>query len=111
MKWRLGGGRTVPQQTERFKDQPSAVVFKEVVDEHGQQWPPGWVKGVGYVEDERTDLGPRGVTAVTGHDPEAVQADLIRRTTALVDAFWARVNGAIEEHVAEAHPEAGAPGQ
>ncbi|MFF4385636.1 hypothetical protein ACFY0G_02400 [Streptomyces sp. NPDC001552] len=56
--------------------------------------------GCDWYRDESTDLGPSGVTAVTGQEPGA-----------RVAAFWARVNGAIEEHVAEAHPEAGQPEQ
>lgn len=58
--------------------------------------------------DEPTDIGPSGVTAVTGQDRAASRAELNRQTAARVEAFWSRVNGAIEEHVAEAHPEAGA---
>lgn len=50
VKWRLGGARSAPQQTERFDDEESATVFKEAVDDHGQQWPPGWVKGKGYID-------------------------------------------------------------
>jgi hypothetical protein len=38
-----------PFQTERFDDEDSAGIFKQAVDEAGQQWPPGWVKGKGYV--------------------------------------------------------------
>ncbi|MEW2222099.1 hypothetical protein AB0939_22885 [Streptomyces sp. NPDC006990] len=49
MKWRLGGVRSGPWQTERFDDEDSATVFKEAVDEAGQQWPPGWIKGTGHI--------------------------------------------------------------
>jgi integrase len=49
VKWRLGGGATAPWQTEKFDDDTSATIFKEAVNEAGQQWPPGWVKGVGYI--------------------------------------------------------------
>ncbi|MCM1964917.1 site-specific integrase [Streptomyces sp. G1] len=55
VKWRLGGGRTAPQQVERFKDEPSAEVFRDAVKAAGEQWPAGWVKGVGYVEEEDLD--------------------------------------------------------
>ncbi|MFB8348007.1 tyrosine-type recombinase/integrase [Streptomyces niveus] len=51
VKWRLGGSRTAPQQTERFDDEVSALVFKKAVDWYGQQWPEGWVKGKGYIND------------------------------------------------------------
>lgn len=54
VKWRLGGGREAPGQTERFpgtdEGREAAEVFKEAVNAAGQQWPPGWVKGVGYVD-------------------------------------------------------------
>ncbi|MGJ3559026.1 hypothetical protein ACR6C2_08605 [Streptomyces sp. INA 01156] len=33
----------------------SAEVFKDAVDEAGQNWPPGWVKGKGYVDPEAAD--------------------------------------------------------
>jgi len=41
VKWRLGGARTAPWQIERFEEESSAEVFKEAVNENGQQWPPG----------------------------------------------------------------------
>ncbi|RPK82607.1 MULTISPECIES: hypothetical protein [Streptomyces] len=50
VKWRLGGSRGGDPQNERFDDEVSAEVFKNAVDEHGQQWPPGWVKGEGYID-------------------------------------------------------------
>ncbi|MGW2071364.1 tyrosine-type recombinase/integrase [Streptomyces sp. NPDC001953] len=49
VKWRLGGGREAPWQTERFDDVDSADIFKTAVNEHGQQWPPGWVRGRGFI--------------------------------------------------------------
>jgi hypothetical protein len=33
---------------EKFGDDVSAEQFKRLVDAHGQQWPPGWVKGKGF---------------------------------------------------------------
>ncbi|MEU6628341.1 site-specific integrase [Streptomyces parvus] len=53
VKWRLGG--TGDWQTERFDDDDPAKIFKEAVEEHGHQWPPGWVKGEGYVSPEAGD--------------------------------------------------------
>lgn len=49
VKWRLGGARSGPWRTERFDDDVSAGVFREAVDEAGQQWAPGWIKGKGYI--------------------------------------------------------------
>jgi integrase len=54
VKWRLGGSRSAPQQTERFEadedGRQAAEVFCEAVNDNGQQWPPGWVKGEGYID-------------------------------------------------------------
>lgn len=59
--------------------------------------------GCAWYRDESTDLAPRRVTAVT--DQGRVAAPPERNgTAALVDAFWHRVNDAIEQHVGEAHP-------
>jgi integrase len=52
VKWRDGGGRTDPTQTEKFGDRQSAEQFKRLVDAHGQHWPPGWVRGAGFVEPD-----------------------------------------------------------
>jgi integrase len=60
VKWRLGGARTAPWQTERFDDEDSAKIFRDAVNAAGQQWPPGWIKGRGYV-DESADLDERYV--------------------------------------------------
>lgn len=53
VKWRLGGARTGPQQTERFdpddEGRAAAEVFKDAVNDAGQQWPLGWVKGRGMI--------------------------------------------------------------
>ncbi|WP_299541989.1 site-specific integrase [uncultured Streptomyces sp.] len=49
VKWRLGGARAGGWQTETFADEPSAEVFRDAVNGAGQQWPPGWVKGEGYI--------------------------------------------------------------
>lgn len=51
VKWRAGGSRSGPDQSERFDDEPSAEVFRKAVDANGQMWPPGWVKGKGYIDE------------------------------------------------------------
>ncbi|MFI7315205.1 tyrosine-type recombinase/integrase [Streptomyces hygroscopicus] len=53
VKWREGGGRTDPGQSEKFGDPGSAEQFKKLVDAHGQHWPPGWVRGEGFVEQPK----------------------------------------------------------
>jgi integrase len=35
--------------SERFDDEDTATAFRDAVNEAGQQWPPGWVPGVGYI--------------------------------------------------------------
>lgn len=52
VKWREGGSASGDWQTERFDDEDPAKVFKEAVDKAGQNWPPGWVKGKGYIDPE-----------------------------------------------------------
>ncbi len=48
--WRLGGARAGAQQSETFDDDPAAAeAFRRAVEKAGHQWPPGWVKGAGYV--------------------------------------------------------------
>ncbi|MGW7710928.1 tyrosine-type recombinase/integrase [Streptomyces sp. NPDC054771] len=55
VKWRNGGGATSDWQTERFDDEGPAKVFRDAVDDAGQHWPPGWVKGQGYVDPAAAD--------------------------------------------------------
>jgi site-specific recombinase XerC len=50
VRWRDGGGNG-PVQTERFGDRASADTFRQLVELHGQHWPPGWVKDKGFVEE------------------------------------------------------------
>lgn len=51
VRWREGGGRSAPGQDEKFADPDSAETFKQLVNLHGQHWPPGWVRGQGFVEE------------------------------------------------------------
>lgn len=39
--WRAGGGRTDPWCNETFGDLDPAERFRDLVNGHGQQWPPG----------------------------------------------------------------------
>ncbi|MFG2225336.1 tyrosine-type recombinase/integrase [Streptomyces sp. NPDC048644] len=84
VKWREGGGRTAPGQSEKFGDLESAETFKELVDAHGQHWPPGWVRGAGFVEPEThpndvpfIDWATRYVDRLTGID-ERTHEDYLR---------------------------------
>ncbi len=50
--WRAGGAATGKQDSEIFSDSTLAERFKHLVDGHGQQWPPGWVRRKGFVVEE-----------------------------------------------------------
>ncbi|SEC01735.1 Site-specific recombinase XerD [Streptomyces misionensis] len=74
VRWQQGG-RTGGWQSEKFGDETSAEEFKQLVDAHGQQWPPGWVKGKGFVQEPAvdgdmplTDWAHRYVDRLTGID-------------------------------------------
>lgn len=45
MLWRAGGSRTGQWCREIFDNDEMAKGFRDLVNGHGQQWPPGWVKG------------------------------------------------------------------
>lgn len=47
VKWRQDGA----WQSERFGDAEGATRFKGLVEAHGGQWPHGWVRGQGSVEE------------------------------------------------------------
>lgn len=51
VRW-LEGGRGGTWETEKFGDEESAEAFRKLVDAHGQRWPHGWIKGVGFVEEQ-----------------------------------------------------------
>ncbi|MFE3600768.1 tyrosine-type recombinase/integrase [Streptomyces sp. NPDC059142] len=41
------------QESEVFDDEKAAERFRDLVNGHGQRWPPGWVRGHGFVKDVR----------------------------------------------------------
>lgn len=47
VKWRQDG----EWQSERFGEPEAAEQFKALVEAHGGQWPRGWVRGQGFVEE------------------------------------------------------------
>ncbi|MFC8884416.1 tyrosine-type recombinase/integrase [Streptomyces cinereoruber] len=53
VKWRMDGA----WQTETFlpEDDEAAEIFKAAVEEAGNRWPAGWVKGLGYVSSQEPD--------------------------------------------------------
>ncbi|MEV5140308.1 tyrosine-type recombinase/integrase [Streptomyces syringium] len=76
VRWREGGGRVGQGgETENFSDRNSAEQFKLLVNAHGQHWPPGWVRGQGFVEEPAApgdqpfvDWALRYVSRLTGID-------------------------------------------
>lgn len=50
VQWRIGGRRGAAWQSETFADRRWAVKFQSMIDANGQQWPEGWLKGVGLAE-------------------------------------------------------------
>lgn len=49
VKWRQDG----QWQSENFGERPQADQFKSLVEAHGGQWPHGWVRGEGFVEQPK----------------------------------------------------------
>ncbi|TLQ45798.1 tyrosine-type recombinase/integrase [Streptomyces marianii] len=71
VKWRQDG----QWQTENFRERPAAEQFKALVEAHGGQWPHGWVRGLGFVEEPAIpgdvpfpDYATRYVDRLTGID-------------------------------------------
>ncbi|MEW2580154.1 tyrosine-type recombinase/integrase [Streptomyces syringium] len=56
--WREGGKRDGAGQGEDFADENAAKRFRDLVNGHGQQWPTGWVKGVGFAAPEEAEAPP-----------------------------------------------------
>jgi integrase len=50
--WRAGGARDGKQESERFDDEKQAEAFQGLVKLAGENWPDGWVRGVGFKEPE-----------------------------------------------------------
>ncbi|MBB4987513.1 tyrosine-type recombinase/integrase [Streptomyces nymphaeiformis] len=61
VKWRDANRRPGDPQwaTEKFdgddEGKAAADIFKQAVDEAGQRWPAGWIKGKGYIVPEEAD--------------------------------------------------------
>ncbi|MEU8887345.1 site-specific integrase [Streptomyces sp. NPDC048442] len=51
--FRAGGARNAKQESEIFEDLKAAESFRDLVNGYGQQWPPGWVRGQGFVAEKR----------------------------------------------------------
>ncbi len=53
--WRAGGKTDGKQESENFDDPEVAERFKDLVNGHGQNWPPGWIRGKGFVQDNQPE--------------------------------------------------------
>jgi hypothetical protein len=56
IKWRIAG----VWQSETFALEYEAHYFKHLVEQAGNQWPAGWIKGYGFPSE--LDRPPRGTT-------------------------------------------------
>lgn len=90
VKWRLGGGRGAPWQTEGFDTEEEAEEFKRKVDAAGQQWPPGWVKGQGEISHTPfafREFALKAVTEKTGVEDSTRDSDLGRLKDWILPTF------------------------
>ncbi|MEU3961174.1 site-specific integrase [Streptomyces buecherae] len=78
--WRAGGGRGGDWCNETFDDSDLAERFKDLVNGHGQQWPPGWVKGRGFVAEEEPPLPPAELFPAYAHAYVALLTDISDHT-------------------------------
>lgn len=97
--WRAGGTRDGKQESEPFQDEQHAEVFRGLVDMHGQQWPPGWVRGKGFVQQqpgkgkdmELATWAHRTVDRLTGIEGRT-RADYKRDITNHIDGVLVHTN-------------------
>ncbi|MFI6374773.1 tyrosine-type recombinase/integrase [Streptomyces sp. NPDC050546] len=78
--WRAGGSRTGKTQRETFDDEDAAKRFRDLVNGHAQQWPPGWVKGLGFVEPDEDSVPDSEMFRVYAHNHVALLTDISDHT-------------------------------
>ncbi|MET9396319.1 site-specific integrase [Kitasatospora sp. NPDC002965] len=89
--WRDGGARTGKQESERFGDHESAERFRDLVQGYGETWPPGWVRGKGFVEEEEAPVEVDPANLFENYAPAyvslltAVQGDTKRKYRRMID--------------------------
>jgi integrase len=105
VKWRLGGGRAAPWQSETFTDRRVATKFKADIEAFEHDWPDGWVKGVGYLRPGAEaptgvhpllSYGTAYISRLTNVGPDT-RSDYLRQLRALVG--WLRPIKGIEPTV------------
>src|SRR4051795_7209754 len=92
VQFRLGGRRGAAWQSETFVDHRLALKFVSLVDAHGQRWPEGWVKGVGFAtvaedvepapEHPLLEFGTAYVRRLTNAGPDT-QTKYVQQLTSL----------------------------
>ncbi|MFJ2414397.1 tyrosine-type recombinase/integrase [Streptomyces brevispora] len=78
--WRAGGGRAGAWCNETFDDPDPAERFRDLVNGHGQQWPPGWVKGRGFVQPDEPAVPDAEMFAVYAHAYVGLLTDISDHT-------------------------------
>ncbi|NJP66530.1 N-terminal phage integrase SAM-like domain-containing protein [Streptomyces spiramenti] len=78
--WRAGGTRTGSWCRETFDDEDQAKRFRNLVNGHGQQWPPGWVKGEGFVEPGEPPMPDSEKFALYAHAYVGLLTDISEHT-------------------------------
>lgn len=79
--WRAGGARDAKWQRESFDDLATAKRFRDLVNGHGQQWPPGWVKGEGFVEPDEPECPAEEMFPAYAHRYVELLTDISEHTS------------------------------
>lgn len=58
VKWRPGGDRYRPWESETFTDTSKALEFKMAVEVSALQWPPRWIRGAGWEWEQSKPPAP-----------------------------------------------------
>ncbi|WP_158719347.1 hypothetical protein [Streptomyces sp. NBRC 110035] len=78
--WRAGGGRAGAWCNETFDDPDPAERFRDLVNGHGRQWPPGWIKGRGFVKPDEPAVPDAEMFAVYAHAYVGLLTDISDHT-------------------------------
>ncbi|MER5882665.1 site-specific integrase [Streptomyces sp. NPDC001941] len=113
VKWRQDG----EWQTENFGDPDAADQFRRLVEAHGNQWPHGWVRGQGFVEEPAVpgdipllEYATRYVDRLTGIDDRTredyhrevrIHFTLLRHTTPAGEDATATIGNLTQEDVTD----------
>jgi integrase len=97
VQWRLGGSRDGRWQSETFAERRAALKFQSLVEAHGQRWPDGWIKGIGFgtpaqeaaapAEHLLSTFGAEYVRRLTSAGPDT-QTRYLKQVETLVAWIW-----------------------